>query len=619
MNTSLRCVAYCALALLVHACSGSQPQSDMFDVDAETPAAETVQPDICQPDCQTAVCGPDGCGGACGSCEDSLFCTLDSCGDGQCSFELQPFFCVIDGICVPDGADNPEDTCQECDSWADTQVWSTKLDGSTCGQDMACHQGVCQPCTADCNSKVCGTDGCGGSCGQCTGPQEYCIDGQCVCVPDCADRECGSDGCAGLCGQCCEGQDCEDGQCRWEHDECDDGNCVDWDGCTKGQITEFAVAPNTSGSQFNVDLQYLADGSFCACWTNTCGIGCSNTAIMLQCFAPDVSPMGPPIAVTPVDSVFHDCGLAGTGDDNLFVLWHYKGELQGTFVAVPEGLTEVGIQSLVFDLGTFHKPPAVTTTASDGFVLAWESGNWQERQLFLQRLADDGSEVDLKSSLPIGPSYPNEETRPALARLNDDRILVVFTLGSESEEGKRWKLAGLILSPEGTPVGEPFSITSPQIGNDYAPSVVATSQGGALLGWTRSWKDGSTDKACSVGMTNILGKELQPVQEGSATVAGCPSDSRFILAGLPSGILFGVVETCPALNAPHVVAFYGEDSATELAGPIQVSSPGDFATDLNSVASHPSGFLVGTERVDDMYAHKAYIHRFDVDGTKVFQ
>ena len=61
----------------------------------------------------------------------------------------------------------------------------------------------------DCEGKVCGDDGCGVSCGECTGPQEECQNGKCVCQPDCAGKECGPDGCGGNCGQCPSGCECE--------------------------------------------------------------------------------------------------------------------------------------------------------------------------------------------------------------------------------------------------------------------------------------------------------------------------------------------------------------------------------------------------------------------------
>lgn len=42
-------------------------------------------PPLCTPSCAGKQCGPDGCGGSCGGCDDSSACTGDSCSaDGQC-------------------------------------------------------------------------------------------------------------------------------------------------------------------------------------------------------------------------------------------------------------------------------------------------------------------------------------------------------------------------------------------------------------------------------------------------------------------------------------------------------------------------------------------------------
>ncbi|MFH1531747.1 MAG: putative metal-binding motif-containing protein [Pseudomonadota bacterium] len=108
-------------------------------------SAELCLPDpyrCCLPDCVGKKCGPDGCGGSCGSCPQGLECnTVGKCQE----------------ICVP-----------------------------------------------ECDGKDCGPDGCEGVCGACGDGQE-CADGLCetICVPDCSDENtCGDDGCGGTCGGC---------------------------------------------------------------------------------------------------------------------------------------------------------------------------------------------------------------------------------------------------------------------------------------------------------------------------------------------------------------------------------------------------------------------------------
>jgi len=98
--------------------------------------------EVCVPQCEGKQCGPDGCGGKCGSCTGTDVCNMET--------------------------------------------------------------GQCVPCEPKCEGKQCGPDGCGGTCGTCTGT-DVCNEetGQCVpCEPKCDGKECGPDGCGGECGTC---------------------------------------------------------------------------------------------------------------------------------------------------------------------------------------------------------------------------------------------------------------------------------------------------------------------------------------------------------------------------------------------------------------------------------
>ena len=174
----------------------------------------------CTPVCETAggvvkECGPDGCGGECGTCEGGT-----PCDNGSCA-------------CTPDcngktcGGDGCGGSCGDCP--ADYSCW----------EDGQCHLGGCVP---QCAGKVCGPDGCEGFCGLCTGcdglplPPTSCLDGQCPqdCCPECTDAfgqalECGADGCGGLCGFCAANETCDDGTCVCIP-ACEGKSCGD-DGC----------------------------------------------------------------------------------------------------------------------------------------------------------------------------------------------------------------------------------------------------------------------------------------------------------------------------------------------------------------------------------------------------
>lgn len=141
-----------ALGLTFSACGGGDDGDDGNNTnDVVTQEDGTTNPGddttTCTPACDGKVCGPDGCGGTCGTCEPGV-----PCNNGVCE-------CTPDCAgkeCGPDGCGG---SCGECP------------EGGTC--DM----GIC--CVPDCDGKECGPDGCGGSCGACDGGFN-CDAGMCV-------------------------------------------------------------------------------------------------------------------------------------------------------------------------------------------------------------------------------------------------------------------------------------------------------------------------------------------------------------------------------------------------------------------------------------------------------
>ena len=174
--------------------------------------AESV--DACIPDCSDKECGADGCGGSCGQCDLGLDCVTATCTNGKCEQSISSLFCVIESQCVPSGTEKPGNPCLKCRPELAQDVWSHVEDGTSCGEQVACHNGVC-------------------------------------CVYDCEDKECGEDGCGGLCGTCAEWETCEESKCLcsdWWPEvcycdywfECESGYCIDWidgDICTGSCLT----------------------------------------------------------------------------------------------------------------------------------------------------------------------------------------------------------------------------------------------------------------------------------------------------------------------------------------------------------------------------------------------
>lgn len=83
-------------------------------------------------------------------CNDGVSCTTDRCTSTgpstfSCIHEVSGG-CAIEGVCIADGAPNPDDSCQRCDDSAPTQ-WTDSTgtcdDGDACTMDDQCGDGGC--------------------------------------------------------------------------------------------------------------------------------------------------------------------------------------------------------------------------------------------------------------------------------------------------------------------------------------------------------------------------------------------------------------------------------------------------------------------------------------------
>ncbi|MBN2497499.1 MAG: hypothetical protein JXR96_23100 [Deltaproteobacteria bacterium] len=134
---------------------------------------------ICSPSCEGRECGPDGCGGSCGSCPSGTHCS----SEGRCEAGCEDS-CPREGEsrCVGNAVvrceDGDDDGCLE---------WSAPV---PCAEGERCADGACEACVPDCEGRQCGPDGCGGDCGPCPEGMD-CQDGWCVpgCINECLPGE----------------------------------------------------------------------------------------------------------------------------------------------------------------------------------------------------------------------------------------------------------------------------------------------------------------------------------------------------------------------------------------------------------------------------------------------
>lgn len=206
---------------------------------------------------------------ACNDTGTALLIT-ETCGEGRTCVESEGVAWCQEWVCLPGQACGGDvlvecsadgltmlasflcDDANECaHSYCDPELGCVSEplpDGSLCGNDSSCLNGICLSCEPSCAGVECGGDGCGGFCGEC--PEgSSCTAGWCLtdCLPSCAEKQCGGDGCGGSCGACdagwecssqsicfaicepnCQGLQCGDDGCDGSCGGCPEGmNCMD--------------------------------------------------------------------------------------------------------------------------------------------------------------------------------------------------------------------------------------------------------------------------------------------------------------------------------------------------------------------------------------------------------
>ena len=151
----------------------------------------------CAPLCAGKECGPDLCGGLCGTCAEGQACIDGLCDGGPGGSCEEAMKCVLE--CG--GAQGPESCFDGCGQDLDDPEAAAAFEDV-----IDCVRDFCGTSTApwqDCMAKALETE--------CAYPFKACLD---TCQPSCEGKQCGPDGCGGQCGVCPPGLGCDAaGQC----------------------------------------------------------------------------------------------------------------------------------------------------------------------------------------------------------------------------------------------------------------------------------------------------------------------------------------------------------------------------------------------------------------------
>lgn len=213
------------------------------------------------------VTAPDNCGDEqtynCGTCEAGI-----TCGEEQPNVCGCP--CNIAGTCYPEGAPNPANPCEVCDSAASPTGWTVAVgsqcdDGNPCTVGDACSAaGACDAAPKDCSCGAPGTTHCAGLESQCHTGMCDALTGNCIAmaVPD--QTACTSDAFT------CTNDACVGGNCIAEIDA---GACLINGMCyaandTNGPCEKCDPAQNQQTWTISVGATCTTDSLTCT--TETC-------------------------------------------------------------------------------------------------------------------------------------------------------------------------------------------------------------------------------------------------------------------------------------------------------------------------------------------------------------
>ncbi|MBI5537533.1 MAG: VWA domain-containing protein [Deltaproteobacteria bacterium] len=249
-----------------------------------------------------ATGGAAGTGGSspCGSCDDGVSCTVDSCKGNKCVHEPDSKLCQADYTCDPLTGCIPSMAC------ATTADCEKKLGGDACKTDIKCDpsKSICTWQALDkdkdgsapvvCGGKDCddndatvhpgASDTCDGKDNDCSGKiddgatcpgLQKCTSGACVCPADnqcgseCVDKNADPNHC-GSCGNACpSAATCKSGTCV-----CDSNATI----CS-GTCVDLNVDPNNCGTcNAKCATGYSCQNKTCLCAKTPCNGQCIDTA-----------------------------------------------------------------------------------------------------------------------------------------------------------------------------------------------------------------------------------------------------------------------------------------------------------------------------------------------------
>ena len=606
-----------------------------------------VGPDISGPD----FSGPDSSGPDTGGTDDAGFgdaggCAADvDCDDGQWCNGSEG--CIV-GQCIPGWdacsvgqvCDEDQDDCyapctadEDCDDGLWCNGAEARQTGRCVGGPQACPAGqVCDEandaCATPCATAVDCDDGdpCTGyTCvdGACRGPVDPCDDGE-PCTTDTCDPfwGCSSDWSENW-TPCAEGY-CWGGRCI-ATPTCDDGNVVEWDGCTRGYVTEFLVNSHLTGHQYDAEVGAAPDGRFTVTWTSE-GIDGYWYGVAVRSFAADGTPLvADQAANTHVELDQENPAVSVWADGTAVVVW------RGFDVATNEEAWHRAVDAEGLPLGG-----DVLLRPADGWYSPWGPRVDHVDAATIWTVWDiDNGEGRFGVECAVGPVGQTSSARtliydaapdfvqphdPDVAALPDGGAVVVWS--ADTGVGTGHDVWFQLMTADGETFGGSVRANAAAAGGQFVPRVAALGEHGFVV--VREADGGQDGSGLGIfGRRFTLGG--QPVTDDFVVNEETAQDQRWpTVAGWSDGafvVSYAGLEEGGGYRDVFVRRF--SDAGVPLAGATRANLFTTMSQDVPSVATYTEGFVVvwtspAQAPPYDQY-NEIYGQRFDRDGVRRYR
>ena len=428
----------------------------------------------CHASCVDKECGDDGCGGSCGGCDDGLQCTADLCLLGHCQYTILPLYCLLDEVCVPSGAPDPADACRKCLPGISQTETSPVVDGMPCDDGDACT----------------GVDFC--QAGLCVGPPLDCDDGAACTADSCVPGV----GCAHApvpdLTECGPGMVCLGGTCIESAPGCPDGNNVDWDGCTKGVLSEFLVNTHEADDQRRPVVATPADGSFVVAWQSNIQDN-SGWGIFAQRYDSFGLEAGGEFQVNETTALAQSGpDVAALTDGRFIIAWSGQGadDDEGVYARIFDADGQESVGEKMLNVSTVGKQTQVQVVAhmAGSFGAVWTGSDDWAFGIKGGRYKPDGSMMT--AEMQLNEYIGGNEYFPAAGVLPNGYSAVVWV--SEDINTAHRDIFGRVFNSIGAPTGTEFQVgedpTAEQSGVVLAPYGVVGNAGFVVV-----WSDDKAD------------------------------------------------------------------------------------------------------------------------------